>query len=137
MKKMADVVALVGTAIETLKKLKEIADKIKDAEARNLIADLTNTLADLKLDFAALKEENLRLREDLARKTRHEEQGSQLIPKHGVLYFKEPPSDKPDGPYCPNCKQNGNKLVLMKDNRGTPFERLTNFTCPQCRSNFK
>ena|ERR1041384_6925670 len=133
---MADVIVLIGTAWDTLKKLKEVSDKLKDADTKNLIADLSIALADLKVQVADLKNENLRLAEELARKKSHEEQAGQLIVKDAVLYFREPPAGKPAGPYCPNCKENGNRLVLIKDNRGTPFQKLATFTCPQCKSKF-
>jgi uncharacterized small protein (DUF1192 family) len=128
---MADVMAMVGTAIETLKKLRAVAEKIKDAETRNLIADLSISLADLKMEIASLKEENLRLDSELKQKKSREAAGEQLVIRDGVLYFNEPPPGKAAGPYCPNCKEN-NRLVLIKDNRNTPFQDFGNFHCAIC-----
>jgi hypothetical protein len=47
---MVDVLVLAGTACGTVKKLVAIREKIKDAEARNLIGDLSISLADLKME---------------------------------------------------------------------------------------
>jgi hypothetical protein len=133
---MADVLTLVATAIDTLKKLRAVSEKIKDAESRNLIADLSIALADLKSEVAGLKEENRWLQAELNQKRTREQHGEQLVVRDGVLYFNEPPSGKPAGPYCPNCKENGNRLVLMKDNRNTPFQQICKFRCPECQSSF-
>ena len=133
---MADILALVSAAIDTVKKLRVVAEKIKDAESRNLIGDLSIALADLKIEIASLKDENLRLQGELKQKMAKESQSGQLVVKEGVLYFNEPPEGKPAGPYCPNCKENGNRLILIKDQRGTPFKTFGNFRCPECKAFF-
>jgi len=51
---MADILASISFAIETVKKLRSIAEKVKDAEAKNLVADLQLALADLKTQIAEL-----------------------------------------------------------------------------------
>ena len=134
---MADIIGLLGTAVDSVRKLKEVADKLKNAELRNSIGDLSLALADLKLEVARLKEENLRLQGEMQQAKNREQQAGELIAKDGVLWFKEPPPPgKTVGPYCPNCKENGNKLVLIQDQRRTPFRRLYHFECPLCQSKF-
>jgi len=75
---MADVLALVGSAIDRVKRLKAITDKIRDAESRNLIGDLSISLADLRLEIADLKNENLRLQTELKQKKVSESEGRKL-----------------------------------------------------------
>ena len=62
---MADVMSILSTAIATVQKLREVSEKIKDAETNNLIAGLHMALADLKMQFVTLQEENMRLRKEL------------------------------------------------------------------------
>jgi len=52
-----------STAISILKKLKEIGDRIKDAELKSVIADLTLELAEVKTRLAGVLEENIALKE--------------------------------------------------------------------------
>jgi len=58
---MPEVLAVLTSAITTAKKLKEISDKIKDADLRNLIGDLTLELAEIKTQLADMISENSRL----------------------------------------------------------------------------
>jgi hypothetical protein len=51
---MADFLTLVGAAVETVRKLRAIAEKVKDAETRSLMADLHLQLADIKTEAARL-----------------------------------------------------------------------------------
>jgi len=132
---MGDVMALVGGAIETVKKLREVSEKIKNAETRNLIGDLSLSLADLKAEIASLKEENLQLKEQLKQK-QAKDSYSEMIVKDNVLYFAVAPPGKSVGPYCPNCKENGNKLVLIQDLRNSTFSGFGNFRCNACKSHF-
>jgi hypothetical protein len=58
---MADLISTVSTALTIASRLKEISDKIRDAEFRNLVADLSIELAEVKLKAAGLLEENAKL----------------------------------------------------------------------------
>jgi hypothetical protein len=60
---MPDIITSISAAIATAKKLKEIADKIKDADLRNLLADLSLELADVKVQLADMTDENRRLKD--------------------------------------------------------------------------
>lgn len=52
----------ISTAITIARKLKEVSDKIKDADFKNLLADLTLELAEIKTQLADVLEENTRLK---------------------------------------------------------------------------
>lgn len=133
---MSDILAIVGTAIDTVKKLRQVAQKIKDADTQNLIADLSISLADLKMEIAALRDENLRLQDELKKRDGAQDHRNNMEVRDGVLYLKEPPQGRPQGPYCPNCMERSKQLVLIKDHRGTPFQAISNFFCSLCRSHF-
>lgn len=131
---MADVLSLVGTAIDTVKKLKEIAEKVKDADSRNLIADLSLALADLKIEIARLKEENLGLQTKL-KQLATQDGRADLETRDGVLFLKkEATNGRAVGPYCPNCFETTRKLILMQDLRDTPFHSFGNFRCSACKA---
>lgn len=52
----------VSDAIAIVKKLKEVSDKIKNAELMNLLADLNLHLAEIKMQLAEVTTENVGLR---------------------------------------------------------------------------
>ncbi len=58
---MGDLITTVSTAISLTKRLREISEKIKNAEFTNIIADLNIELAELKLTMAAMMEEKIEL----------------------------------------------------------------------------
>jgi len=134
---VADVLGIVGSAIDTVKKLREVEAKIANAELRNLIGDLNMALADLKIEIADLKDENTRLKVELKQEKERAIQSGQLVAKGALLYFKEPPPDKPVGPYCPNCKGNAGKLMLLEDQRTSGLGGFGDFHCPACDAWFK
>ena len=59
---MAEIISSVSSAIAIVKKLKEVSDKIKDANFKNLLADLNLELAEIKTQVAEVMEENTRLK---------------------------------------------------------------------------
>jgi hypothetical protein len=58
---MSEIVS-VSSAIAIVKKLKQISDKIKNADFQNLLADLNLRLAEIKTQWAECMEENGRLK---------------------------------------------------------------------------
>jgi regulator of replication initiation timing len=62
---MPEIIASISAAISTAKKLKEISDKIKDADLRNLLADLSLELAEIKTQLADMMDENRQLKEKI------------------------------------------------------------------------
>jgi predicted RNA-binding Zn-ribbon protein involved in translation (DUF1610 family) len=76
---MADVLASITAAIATVRKLKEVSDKIRDAEIKGLVADIQIELAEVKSRLADVLNENTQLK-------------SQLLAV-----------DKPQFPPCPSC----------------------------------
>lgn len=55
---MPEILGLVTSALGTLRKLKDIADKIKDVEIKSLVADLRLELAEIKERLSEVIDEN-------------------------------------------------------------------------------
>ena len=62
---MSEIIS-VSSAIAIVKKLKQISDKIKDADFKNLLADLNLRLAEIKTQQAECMEEKGRLKAKIA-----------------------------------------------------------------------
>jgi regulator of replication initiation timing len=60
---MIEVISSVTTAIKLVSRLKEISEKLKDAQLNNLVGDLSLQLADLKVKLATVVEENVTLKQ--------------------------------------------------------------------------
>jgi hypothetical protein len=78
---MAEVFTLITSALGTLTKLKEIADKIKDVEIKSLVADLRLELAEIKERLSEVIDENTNLKAQIQN------------------------AAKPQFPPCPSCGQ--------------------------------
>ena len=83
---MPDIISSISAAIATAKKLKEISDKTKDAELRNLLADLSLELAEIKTQLADVNEENRQLK------------------------VKVRTLESTEGEQCPKCRKHGWQL---------------------------
>jgi hypothetical protein len=60
---MTDVMQSLAHAIDIAKRLREMNEKVKNADFANLIADLNLEFADVKLKLAGVMERNLKLKE--------------------------------------------------------------------------
>ena len=132
---MADPLAIIGGAIKTVQKLREVSQKVKDADTLNLIADLNLSLADLKLQFADLQNENLRLQEELKKSKLQSSFRDKLILKNGLYYFKVAEPNRSDGPYCTRCFDVDEKLVLVAA-LPRDFQEFGQFSCPNCKAHY-
>lgn len=130
---MPDVLAALGTVVETAKRLREISQKIKDAETKNLIADLNLNLADLKIQVADLQDENRRLRGELAAARVVADQRSRLKRQGNFYYLSNPAVGEIPGPYCTGCFDSRERLVLVSE-LGSVFAALGSHQCPVCQS---
>jgi hypothetical protein len=80
------ILSSISKAIETVKKLRQITDKVKDADLKNLIADLTLELAEMKMQLADVIDENRK-----------------LIARNADL-------ENSEGERCPKCRKQGWQL---------------------------
>ena len=132
---MVDILSVVNGAITTLQKLREISQKVKDAETSNLIADLNIALADLKMKFAELQEENLRLKNELNEAHTQADIRGMVTLRNGLYYLKQPVDDRPEGPYCTRCLDVEGKAVLVAQLART-FHAIAKYQCPNCKARY-
>lgn len=132
---MADPLSILTAAIETLKKLREVSQRIKHAETKNLIADLGISLADLKLEVAQLKEENVLLKQEVAKAAEQRDFRANLELNDGVYFFVEPVPGRPEGPYCPTCFDVDGTLVIVGETQGS-FTFFGKYHCNNCNGHF-
>ena len=110
---MADPLSIISTAVDTIQKLREIAQKIKDADTLNLIADLKLALGELKIQFADLLEDNQKLKSEIKGIQENSILRSKLILKNSAYYLENPPEGYTKGGYCVRCFDAENKLITL------------------------
>ena len=120
---MIEIISGLNTAIDLVKRLRELNDKIQSADIKMLIADLSEQLAEAKISIAELLEKNLKLEEEI--KSLKEKKKEELVFKNGAYY-----SVNDDGPFCPGCydKQKSKSRLI----RNTGFEIMGNYRCSVC-----
>lgn len=128
----------VGSLVQIGRTLREVAEKIKDAEVRNATADLNLALADLKTQVAGLQEENLQLREQLRERETADAIREQLEVREGVYWFTgEAPRGRAKGPYCTACMDSRKTLVMLDTRTGGPLAAFGKYHCPSCGAHYK
>ena len=125
----------ISKAVEIAKQLREVSEKIKDADTRGLIADLNLELADIKMQFAELQEEKLELQKQLRDARTSEDLRDKLEMKGGLYYLTEPVPGKQDGPYCTNCFENEGKLMPVRA-MSSQFRFAGTYICPACNAKY-
>jgi hypothetical protein len=130
-----DVLSMVGTAVGTIQKLREVSDKIKNADMRSLLADLQMQVADIKIEAARLKQENSDLQQALKQEQERKATAKKLVHREGVLWLTSPEPGENPGPFCPNCST-PEKPIAVTDHRGTQWASMCKFRCAQCQGHF-
>jgi hypothetical protein len=121
-------VSEITGVIGLVQKAKELADKLKNLELKEVIVDLQGKLLDLKQEIVQLRDENQRLTEELKRASAPPE----VTLKDGVYYKGE------DGPFCTACYDSGGKLIRVTE--ATHDERVVmgiRRKCPVCKAKYK
>lgn len=119
-----DILLAVNSAFSLLSKLKEVSEKSKDAELKNIIADLVNELADVKLAAADLKEQVIIFKTRIAELEHQRESDEKPEIKWGCYYFDGDESRL----YCTACYDT--KRLKSLTNRITSGRRA----CPVCKA---
>jgi regulator of replication initiation timing len=120
--------ALAG-ALDIVKKLNALNEKIKDADIKMLIADLNIELADAKNDIAKLITENQRLKTEID--NLKNDKFDKLQFKNGAYYDTDG-----NGPFCPGCYDGKNKKSRLVENN-PDFNFIGNYQCSVCGKMFK
>ena len=127
---MTDILKSIQAAIDLAKKIKEISEKTKDAEFKNMVADLSLELANAKQRVAQLLDENGKLKAELQLARHHSSRAEGLTIRNG-LYF----SASGEGPFCPHCydsKGQVSRLVKQREN----WVEFGDHMCPACKNYF-
>jgi hypothetical protein len=105
-----EIQSAVTTSITILKKLREVSERMKDAEVKLLIADLSIELANVKQSLAELIQENTDLREQLRA------------------------AESVEGDPCPRCRKRTWTLASSKPSRhmGDMGVLDRTWTCSSC-----
>lgn len=128
---MPDIFSTLSAVVSTAQKLREVSNKIEDAETRNLIADLNLELADLKMQAAELQEEKAELQAQLRKMQEAEDLSGKIETRDGLYYLTERLPGKSEGPYCPSCFESDQNLIPVSE-LPTQLQTLGSYKCPSC-----
>jgi hypothetical protein len=119
METITGVIGMVGKA-------KELADKLKNLELKEVIVDLQGKVLGLKEEIVKLREENAQLKEQVKRASAPPE----VTVKNG-MYYKDD-----DGPFCTACYDSRGKLTRLI--HGAQDERMMGIhrKCQACQATY-
>ena len=113
-----------SNVLSLIARVKQAADKFRDADMNNIIADLSEAGSKLRLQVVTLEAENARLKGETP----------PGIVKRGEAYYREPAiSGQACGPFCTHCWEVESKMVSLHR------EMLPDFgthSCPGCKEMF-
>jgi hypothetical protein len=111
-------IASATALLEGIKKAREVAKRVNNAEMQGVLLDAQEQALALKEEVLALRTENQQLRE-------------QITQQHDVYfedsaYWTRTESGR-DGPYCSLCYEDAGKRISMRPQSGNRF------WCPRCQ----
>jgi len=109
-----DVLGMVDKTFAGIKKLREISQKLHDAELQNTIADLLVDVADLKVAVANQREDNAQLRTDLEKLRNQDDLRKKVKYENGMYSLTQPVPGLSMGPFCPRCWEDRGKLMTLQ-----------------------
>ena len=116
--------------IENLKEVVEFAKKLNEASILTVIAELNLECAELISEKADLTQQNAALREELAG-LRQQLSAREKLAFEGNVYWKRKDDGSREGPFCPTCFHDKEKVVPMQTERA---EYCVDFyECPLCQ----
>ena len=104
---------LIDDVVGSVKQVREVAQRLHDAELQGLVADLMLKAADLKMELANDREENLELRRQLEQCRKRADLRSKMEKRDNFYYLREPVEGYGEGPFCPTCFDRDGCLVSM------------------------
>jgi len=126
---MADILSNLQLAMEITKKLRDLNERVKDADMKMLLAELQGEIADAKLEVVSLKEQLAALSTKNAELVARLEVRSSEKPvsMNGGYRFGE------EGPYCVGCFESHGKKVLLPPATGI-HAHFGQWYCPVCKN---
>lgn len=121
----------VKTATDIAKLLKESDVSLEKAETKLKLADLIGALADVKMQLADVRE-SLAAKDEEIKKLLNELKQKGNLTYEQPYYWLETENGK-DGPFCPSCQDDQQKLARLIESKGTQGY----WTCCVCGKNFR
>lgn len=121
----------VKTATDIAKLLKESDVSLEKAETKLKLADLIGALADVKMQLADVRE-SLAGKDEEIKILQNELKLKGKITYEQPYYWLETDNGK-DGPFCPSCQDDKQKLARLIESKGTQGF----WTCCVCGKSFK
>jgi hypothetical protein len=129
---MHDIVSGLTSVLSIASKIRDINERLKDAELKGMVVGLMEELTDLKLAMINLKEENIQLREDLvAERSKTKVPTKDEMTLKGDMYYIVD-----DGPYCTACWDTGRRKVRVPPMAKT-FHAIAKFRCNVCKAQYQ
>ena len=100
--------------IENLKEVLEFAKKLNDASVLKATAELNLECAEMISEKADLTQQNAALREELARLRQQLSAREEELAFEGNVYWKRKDDGSREGPFCPKCFHDKEKVVPMQ-----------------------
>jgi len=122
-----EIVSAITTAVGITKQIRDIADNVATAELKLAIASLTEQLADIKMQALDLAERNRQLEAEVSRLKAPPE-----VVYRDNVYFKA----DGDGPFCPSCYDNDQKLIRIPE-VSEVFRMTMKYRCNVCKAHIK
>lgn len=129
---MVDIVSSITTAIDIVKRLRELGRKVSEADFKMLLADLTSELGDAKLNAANLKIELAETKDRIAELERQASHRTSDEPEvhEGAYVFGDGTRH-----YCTGCYDTGGKKILLNQ-LPSDFAFAGKWQCPVCDKTF-
>ena len=116
---------IIDNVVSGAQKIREVTQKLHDADLQNTIADLMSNVVDLKLELAELREENKQLRQQ--RDIR-----SKVVFRDNLYYATEPIEGYGEGPFCPVCLDSKGLLINIQTTLRDDG-RVWRLSCGHCK----
>jgi len=108
----------VGNVIAGMKKVSDIAQKLRDVELQGVIIDLSLGIIALKEEMAKLREENLHLQGKINEMEKKTDIRSKLVLRNSAYYLTEPVQGYSQGPFCMTCMDEDGLLMSVWNKNG-------------------
>lgn len=127
-----DLVTSISTALDIVRKLRELDRKAGEADFKMMLADLTSELGDAKLNAANVKIELAEAKERIEQLEHQAEQRASVGPEmhEGAYIFGDPSRH-----FCTGCYDSRGQKILLTERTGA-FTVFGKWTCPSCNQNF-
>jgi len=132
---------IANVIVAGVKKVREVAQKVHDADLQAAIADLMVNASNLKTELADLRDENLQLRSQIEKLAKKADIRAKLMCRDGLYYLTKPVQGYSQGPFCPVCMDDRGVPVTLKRtfvlNLGLQTKTPRGWQCGCCKNRFQ